>query len=121
MKLLFALITLLLSVTYSHGQKFQQFNIDSLKKVSPDWNKFLDNSSMFLGVYQLKKGTTDRQTPHNEDEVYYVIAGKSKFTVSGKTVSIVKGDILFVAAKANHQFKEIEEDLTLLVFFSKAK
>ena len=40
--------------------------------------EFLRVPDMSLGLYELPKGGTDPQSPHTEDEVYYVVSGKAK-------------------------------------------
>jgi quercetin dioxygenase-like cupin family protein len=81
---------------------------------------FLNRSTLRCGVYFLKAGATDNQAPHREDEVYYVRSGKAKLQVEGEDYDADEGAVLFVAANAKHHFHTIEEDLTLLVFFSTA-
>ena len=85
------------------------------------YHSFLNNSTMHCGVYHLKAGSKDTQSPHSEDEVYYVESGKGKLKIGDKSYECTPGAILFVAAKEVHHFHDIEEDLNLLVFFSKAK
>lgn len=82
---------------------------------------FLERSSMRMGLYHLPQGGRDGQSPHTQDESYYVVAGKSRFTCDGETVDVEPGDVLFVAAGLEHRFHDIEEDLDLIVFFSAAK
>ncbi len=81
---------------------------------------FLERSTMHMGLYRLPAGTTDQQTPHGQDEVYYVVEGKARFTVAGSTRDVSPGGILFVQAEVEHRFHDITEDLELLVFFSTA-
>jgi quercetin dioxygenase-like cupin family protein len=83
--------------------------------------EFLRKPSMSLGIYTLPAGATDGQSPHKQDEVYYVVSGKGKLRVENETQPAVPGAILFVAANAKHKFIEIEEELTLLVFFAPAE
>lgn len=82
---------------------------------------FLNRSTLRCGIYALAAGSKDEQSPHELDEVYYVLSGKAKFTVEGKESDIKPGDVLFVAANAKHHFHDIVEDLELLVFFSTEK
>ena len=82
---------------------------------------FLERSSMRMGLYHLPQGGSDGQNPHDQDESYYVVAGKSRFTCDGETVDVSPGDVLFVAAGLDHRFHDIGEDLELIVFFSAAK
>ena len=88
------------------------------------WLEFLRSSALYVGNYSLKKGATDPQSPHAEDEVYYVVAGKARFTAgsgaAARTVDARTGSILFVKAGVTHEFHDVEEDLDLLVFFSTA-
>ena len=82
------------------------------------WLEFLRVPSMYGGVYHLPAGSRDGQSPHTEDEVYYVHSGKSKFHMDGNEFDVAPGMVLFVPANRKHYFHEIVEDLTLLVFFS---
>lgn len=60
-----------------------------------------------------------KKSPHDTDEVYYVVSGTGKFKAGEEKVSIKAGSILFVKAKVAHRFYDIEEDMVLLVFFDK--
>lgn len=81
---------------------------------------FLSRPSLSCGLYRLAKGATDHQSPHRQDEIYYVLAGAAKLQVGDVTHDASAGSVLFVAAHAPHRFVEITEDLTTLVFFSNA-
>jgi mannose-6-phosphate isomerase-like protein (cupin superfamily) len=78
-------------------------------------------SSMSMGVYRLPAGGVDPQSPHTEDEVYYVVSGKAQIRVGEEDRSVGPGSIVFVAARVPHRFHTIEEDLTILVFFAPAE
>lgn len=80
--------------------------------------EFLREPSMSCGLYRLPAGGADPQQPHGEDELYYVLNGRAHITVGGETRSVQSGSAIFVAAHAPHRFHDIEEDLTLLVFFA---
>jgi mannose-6-phosphate isomerase-like protein (cupin superfamily) len=58
------------------------------------------------------------QSPHDEDEVYFVLSGKARMRVSGEEQEVREGAVLYVRATEAHSFFEIEEDMTLLVFFA---
>ena len=77
----------------------------------------MNGKNVLTGLYMLKAGVEDRQRPHDTDEVYYVVSGKSKFMAGGKEVEAKAGSILFVKAEVEHRFFDIEEDLVLVVFF----
>lgn len=81
---------------------------------------FLRVPALHCGVYALAAGAEDKQRPHTEDEVYYVEAGQAKILIDGTDHDVRTGDVIYVAAQADHRFHSIEEDLKLLVFFSTA-
>lgn len=84
------------------------------------WNAFFDRPTLSLGVYRLKAGARDGQSPHGQDELYYVLEGAGRFTAGGKTVDVKPGGLYFVGARVEHRFHDITSDIVLLVFFSKA-
>jgi mannose-6-phosphate isomerase-like protein (cupin superfamily) len=84
----------------------------------PQYKEFLRAPSLSCGIYYLPKGARDMQSPHDEDEVYMVLSGKARMTVSGEQQEVREGSILYVRATEEHSFFEIEEDMTLLVFFA---
>lgn len=83
--------------------------------------EFLRRESMSLGLYVLPAGGVDPQQPHTEDEAYFVVSGTARFWCGGEDRAVRPGDTLFVAAKVEHRFHAIEEDLTVLVFFAPAE
>ncbi len=82
------------------------------------YHEFLRVPSLSCGIYTLAAGAKDLQGPHDEDEVYVVIKGQAKLRIEDRTVSVGPQSVLYVRATAEHSFFEIEEELTLLVFFA---
>ena len=80
--------------------------------------EFLRVPSMNLGLYELAAGADDPQQPHDEDEIYYVISGRARFSVAGEDIAAEPGVVLYVAAGVKHRFHTITEDLSVLVVFS---
>ncbi len=80
---------------------------------------FLDRDTLSTGLYRLKAGSRDGQGPHELDEVYYLIEGEATFRAGEEERRVGPGDVLFVAAGVEHRFLDIEQDLSILVFFSK--
>jgi len=87
---------------------------------SVEYKEFLRVPSLSCGIYQLPAGSEDMQSPHDEDEVYYVVAGKARMILGDEIKEVGPGTILFIKAAESHSFFEIEEDMTLLVFFAAA-
>jgi mannose-6-phosphate isomerase-like protein (cupin superfamily) len=80
--------------------------------------QFINEGTMSLGLYVLPAGSTDTQSPHAEDEIYYVVAGRGAIDVAGERRPVQAGSIVFVAKEFEHRFVDIAEDLSILVFFA---
>ena len=89
-------------------------------KGSAPWLEFLSTSTLRTGLYVLPAGGVDPQTPHREDEVYHVVAGRAVLDVDGESHPVHPGSILYVRAGVPHHFHSIEEELRVVVFFSRA-
>jgi mannose-6-phosphate isomerase-like protein (cupin superfamily) len=83
--------------------------------------EFLRVPDLSVGLYVLPAGGVDRQQPHTEDEIYYVVDGKARVTVSDEIAEVSAGSIVFVPATVAHRFHDIAEELTLLVVFGPAE
>lgn len=86
-----------------------------------EYLEFLRVPAMSAGVYVLAAGSTDRQTPHKQDELYYVVQGKARMRAGDHDQSVTRGSLIFVPAHIDHQFYDIEQDITVLVFFAPAE
>lgn len=85
------------------------------------WMEFFRIPAMSLGIYVLRPGEEDLQTPHSEDEIYHILEGRARFRCGDDDRPVQKGDVLFVEALAPHRFHSVTEELTLLVFFAPAE
>lgn len=85
------------------------------------YREFLRMPDLSAGLYVLEAGATDPQSPHTEDELYYVVAGRASVTVGGEARPVSSGSLVFVAATVPHRFHDIAERLELLVFFGPAE
>ena len=83
--------------------------------------EFLRRESMSCGLYVLEPGADDPQEPHQEDEVYVVLAGRARLMVAGRDHPVGQGSVLFVARTVAHRFHDITERLSVLVFFAPAE
>lgn len=79
---------------------------------------FLASEKLSVGLAVWPAGTVDRQRPHTEDEVYYVISGRGLIRVAGEDRPVKPGSLVFVATGVEHRFHDIEEDLRVLVFWA---
>ena len=106
-------------------QMAQFFNIPDTEKHRKQSGKryleFLRIPALSAGIYVLPAGSTDLQSPHKEDEVYYVVRGRARMRAGSEDQVVSEGSVIFVAAGVEHRFYEITEELTILVFFAPAE
>ncbi|CAN5660191.1 hypothetical protein BH23CHL5_BH23CHL5_04400 [soil metagenome] len=84
------------------------------------WHEFLRVPDLSMGIYVIPAEGEDPQSPHQEDEVYYVLSGKGVLTAGELEYPAEAGSVLFVAKHVPHRFHSIEEELRVLVFFAPA-
>ncbi len=83
-------------------------------------------SSLVLGTpdievrYYAPKGA-DNQTPHDQDELYFVISGSGTFERGAEKVAFAAGDVLFAAAHEPHRFSNFSDNFATWVLFYGAK
>ncbi|MDH3270179.1 MAG: cupin domain-containing protein [Gemmatimonadota bacterium] len=84
------------------------------------WQEFIRVPDLFTGLYEIPVGGEDMQSPHADDEVYYILAGRGTATVGDDRIEVGPGSVLYVAKDKDHRFVDITEDLSILVFFATA-
>lgn len=94
---------------------------ESARGGGPRYREFLRVPALSAGTYVLPAGGVDRQSPHGEDEVYYVVRGRGRFRNGPEDREVGPGDVLFVPAHREHRFHEITQELVLLVVFGPAE
>ena len=76
------------------------------------------HGTMSLGMYA--PHGVDEQSPHSQDELYFVMEGSGVFFHNGARTDVVKGDALFVGAGDEHRFEDFTDDFkTWVVFWGK--
>lgn len=76
----------------------------------------LSNGDIEVRCYK-PTGGVDPQTPHDRDELYFVISGSGIFERNGERVEFKPGDALFAAAHEQHRFAEFTDDFRTWVVF----
>lgn len=85
------------------------------------YEEFLRVPDLSAGLYVLETGARDPQSPHGEDELYYVVSGRGRITVGDESRDVAPGSLVFVAARVPHHFHDIAERLEILVAFGPAE
>ena len=84
----------------------------------PDGEPFaaaLAHGSMSVELYA--PTGVDRQTPHKQDELYFIDAGCGEFVMADKRYSFSPGCVFFVAAGVEHRFENFTPDFRTWVVF----
>jgi mannose-6-phosphate isomerase-like protein (cupin superfamily) len=53
--------------------------------------------------------------------MYYVVRGRARMQIGSDHAEVGTGSVIFVEAKLEHRFYDIEEELEVLVFFAPAE
>jgi mannose-6-phosphate isomerase-like protein (cupin superfamily) len=85
-----------------------------------DWAEHFMVPALSVGTYCIPAGGVDDQTPHTEDEIYVVTAGRARITTPHGAAQVGPGSVIFVPSGEEHRFTDITEDLALLVVFGPA-
>jgi len=85
-----------------------------------DWVENLRVPDLSVGTYCIPAGGTDDQSPHTEDEIYVVTAGRARIVTPDGASVVGPGAVIFVPAGEEHRFVDVTEDLALLVVFGPA-
>jgi mannose-6-phosphate isomerase-like protein (cupin superfamily) len=103
-------------------QVFELENLISSRAASAQpYLEFLRIPDLSMGLYELPAGGTDAQSPHQQDEVYYVVSGTARIKVGDEDRPVKPGSLIYVPKNIEHRFHSIEVDLILLVFFAPAE
>ncbi|WP_334190873.1 cupin domain-containing protein [Noviherbaspirillum sp.] len=84
----------------------------------PDGERFakaLSHGTMSVEVYA--PFGHDPQTPHEQDELYFVMKGTSEFMLEDTRMHLAAGDAVFVPAGAAHRFERFSDDFVTWVVF----
>lgn len=84
------------------------------------WHEFLRVPHLSAGLYVIPVGGDDPQSPHHEDEVYFVLSGRGTLRAGDREFPAEPGSILYVAREVPHRFHDVAEELRVLVFFAPA-
>jgi len=82
------------------------------------WVEHLRVDALSLGTYSVRAGGVDDQTPHQQDEVYFVASGTGWFEAGGERVPVAPGTTLYVPAREVHRFVDVSSDLAVVVLFA---
>lgn len=82
---------------------------------SDRYAEVIRKGTMSAGLYAPHE--TDDQEPHDQDEVYVVIAGSGFFRIEDERQPFGSGDLLFVPAGVEHRFEDFTPNLSVWAVF----
>ena len=91
--------------------------LEKIKNNNSYFQTFINKDSLAAGVLVLKPGEEDTQTPHDSDEVYFVISGNGFLKIKDKDYKVSKDKLFFVAKDVEHCFHGNTKELRVLYFF----
>ena len=91
--------------------------IKDLQKSDDYFHTFINRDTLAAGILYLEPGEDDTQTPHDFDEVYYVIEGDGFLKINKKDYPVSAGKAFFVAKDVEHYFFGNSKKLIVLYFF----
>lgn len=90
-------------------------------KVSGNWpqgerfTRALAHGSMSVEFYA--PVGTDPQTPHEQDELYFIHSGQGTLRIANEVHSFGPGTCFFVPAGVDHRFEKFSDDFSTWVVF----
>jgi mannose-6-phosphate isomerase-like protein (cupin superfamily) len=85
------------------------------------WDEQFRVPDLSVGTYSIRRGGTDGQSPHTEDEIYVVTQGRATIVTDGESAAATPGSVIYVPAAEPHRFTDISEDFAVLVVFAPAE
>jgi mannose-6-phosphate isomerase-like protein (cupin superfamily) len=95
--------------------------LEQLQDGGSPYYEFLERGSLSVGIYHLAPDEPDRQRPHTEDEIYYVLSGEGAIEIEGERHPVRPGSVIFVERQVSHRFLDHADGLTVLVVFAPAR
>ncbi|AFS83093.1 cupin domain-containing protein [Candidatus Nitrosopumilus sediminis] len=91
--------------------------LEKIKNNNSYFDTFINKDSLATGILFLKPGEEDTQTPHDSDEVYFIISGDGYLKIKNKDYKVSKDKLFFVAKDVEHFFHGNTKELKVLYFF----
>jgi mannose-6-phosphate isomerase-like protein (cupin superfamily) len=91
--------------------------LKNLGKGKSYFHTFINKENLAAGIIRLEPGQEDAQTPHESDEVYYIVNGNGFLNIAGKDYAVSEGMSYYVGKDIEHRFHGNTKELVVLYFF----
>ena len=91
--------------------------LENIVKGKSYFYTFINRDNLAAGILRLGPGEEDTQTPHDSDEIYYIVKGDGFLNIDGKDHSVSEGMSYYVRKNIEHKFHGNKKELVVLYFF----
>jgi mannose-6-phosphate isomerase-like protein (cupin superfamily) len=99
----------------AHGYRKLLSTIDELPGQQKNrWIEVFRHGTLAVKLYAPRG--SDPQEPHDQDEIYVIVAGTGLFRHGESETTFAPGDVLFVPAGDEHRFTRFTDDFATWVF-----
>ena len=81
-----------------------EYYFDKMKNGNKYWLSIVEEKNLETGVLFLQPGKKDNQSPHNKDEIYFILKGDGFLNINGTDYSVEENKLFFVKRNTNHFF-----------------
>jgi mannose-6-phosphate isomerase-like protein (cupin superfamily) len=92
--------------------------IDKIRNSDNYFHTFINRQNIAAGVLVLNPDEEDTQTPHDSDELYYVVKGDGYLQINNTDYKISDGMMYFVQKNVPHKFFGNKKEIIVVYFFS---
>ena len=93
--------------------------LEKIKNSNSYFSTFINKNSLATGILILQSDEEDTQTPHDNDEVYFIISGNGFLKINNKDYKVSKNKLFFVEKNMKHFFYGNTRELRVLYFFGR--
>lgn len=87
-----------------------------LKQENKSYVEVLSEESMRVELAHYPN--PEPKTPHKEDELYVILSGSGMVHVGSETYDVTEGDVVYVEQGVEHDFFDIDDEITALIVFA---
>jgi mannose-6-phosphate isomerase-like protein (cupin superfamily) len=91
--------------------------LKNLGKGKSYFHTFINKENLAAGIIRLEPSEEDTQSPHDSDEIYYIISGDGFLNIGGRDYKVSEGMSYYVEKNIEHRFHGNTKQLTVLYFF----
>jgi len=93
--------------------------IEQLEQENTNYIEVLSKDALSVELAQYPN--PEPKTPHETDELYFVISGSGMVHVGDERFAVDEGDVVYVEQGVEHDFFDIDDEITALVVFGNSE